>query len=98
MKYEIRVQPAQYEVIAYEYDDTQELTYEAIERGIDDYRRIKGMLKPGPGLPQKEFETFMQRQTQGLTNPLEQHERMNPVQKSFVQVIKKVMRRVPLTE
>ena len=96
MKYEIRVQPAQFEVIAFEYLDTEELTSEVIARAVDDYRRSKAHITGGEGIPEKELNAVVDAMLAGETvrDGIHIYERMSDPQKQTVQCLKRALKRI----
>ena len=93
MKHSFHIQPSQFEYIGFEYDSEEELTSEVITRGIDDYRRSKGMLKSGEGLSGAEMDVFVQNMVEGESNHISQYEKASPEQQTEIQRLKRAIKR-----
>lgn len=100
MRIEFHVQPEQFEYIGFEYDTKEELTDEAIQAAIGDYRRAKGQIEAIEGLPSKEFNAALDEflVTNNLTNGADLYARMSPAQQQCFQEVKRSLKRLSARE
>lgn len=63
------------------------------EEAVELYRHITALVKGGEGLPEKEFDLFIENQVSGKTNHLETYQKMSPEQQKFVQINKRAIKR-----
>lgn len=87
----IRLATAQYEFIEVVVEGSPEDILEA-------HNAFKRILGPSEGLPDKEFDAFIQRQLSGETNHVEEYNRMSDVQKHYVQVNKRALKRITASQ
>jgi hypothetical protein len=61
---------------------------------LEQYRAFESLLKGGEGIPDKEFDLFVERQLSGKTNLRETYYRMSPEQQRMVQINKRAIKRI----
>lgn len=77
----------QYAYIELHLEDTLEALHEA-------YNAATGMFKHGDGLPDSEFDHFIQKQISGEPNMMSDFNRMSPEQQKYVGIIKRAVKRI----
>lgn len=95
MKIEIRVPTSDpYAFIDLELGPGEELTDDMIERASSDYIRAKSAILGNSGLPEKEFNSFIDRQLLGEANHMDEYQKMTLSQQGICQAIKKALKRI----
>jgi len=88
MKYHLRVPTnEQYAYIEAEMEGDS-------EQAIDEYYKLTRALKPKEGLPDKDYNAFIDNQLLGESNQLETYTQMSDQQKNAVQIIKRALARI----
>ena len=87
MKFSGQISTGQFEYLAFEVEGTPEAAVEA-------YRALQVAFKGGEGLPEKEFNAFLDRQLMGETNHVEEYQLMSAEQQKVVQTIKRSLKRI----
>lgn len=86
MKYTGHVAIGQYEFI--------EVEGESLEEVSEACRAIKREWGGADGLPDKEFNAFLDRQLTGEDNHIEEYEKCSDMQKVIIQAIKRALKRI----
>lgn len=80
---------------------TEQYGFVEIEPETDDphavagiYQQFSGAFKVNEGIPDKEFDAFIQRQLLGQSNHVEEYQAMSPEQKKYVQINKRALNRI----
>ena len=87
MKTEIRIPTTQYGYITLEFEGTA-------EEAIAEHNRVLSLYAGGAGLPDKEYNAFIDRQLMGEPNEMEVYASMSLEQQSHVQIIKRALNRI----
>lgn len=66
----------------------------SFEEAYAKYQSITKMVKGGAGLPDKEFDAFVQRQIMGEANHTDDLERLNIEQAKMMQILKRAIARI----
>ncbi len=96
MKISFHIQPESFEYIGWEYEESEGLSDEKIQAGIEDYNRAKRALIAKGGIPEKDFNKILDEylSTKTIVNGHEAYEKMSPQQKDIVQAIKRSFSRL----
>lgn len=66
----------------------------SIEDAVVGYNGAMRLIKPSEGLPDKEFDAFLERQLLGEGNDVNEWEKMSPEQKKYIQANKRALNRI----
>lgn len=99
MKIELRIPTEQFAYIGLELLDNEVLSDESIQEAVEGYKRVseayRASGKKVEGLPDKEYNSFIDSYLLGDTNGLlEIYNKMSDEQKRCVQTIKKSLKRI----
>lgn len=87
MKAKIIIPIVEYGNITYEVEDTPESINETATY-------LLSLRKPKAGLSDKEMDAFIERQMNGISNHVEEYNRMTPEQQKFIQMNKRALNRI----
>jgi len=87
LTHHIRVPAEQYAYLETDFEGTAE---EAVQL----YRHITDLIKGGAGLPDKDFDQFIQAIIEDEPNQIENLEKLSPDQHHLMQVVKRAMKRI----
>lgn len=82
---------------------TDAYAYVEIEQDLDkldavlireNYRELTAAFKVGDGIPEKDFDAFVERQLEGRPNDVEEYHRMSPEQQKYIQINKRAQNRI----
>lgn len=90
MKATLRVPLDQYAFIEFRYDDKFIQPADLIAKYREAMREFKG----GPGLTEREFQAFIDRQLCGDPNQADEYARTSNEQKNVIQIIKRALKRI----
>lgn len=89
MKTIVQIQTEPFQLISQEFDC--EMTP---DEAVEAYRALQRAYKGGDGLPEKDFNAFIDRYLLGDKNHVEEYQLMNKEQQNVCQIIKRSLKRI----
>ena len=71
----------------------QEGEYDTIDEALEAYNIAMTLIKGGTGLPDKEFNAFLDRMLKDEPNHIEDYEKASADQKAIIQILKRALKR-----